>query len=135
MNYYRNLTLSRDTTRIYIEWWSFKYGWVDSIAPDGFQDVFMELNGSNFTIGWDDKNFSIPQFLVFVTPENKDNWTVNSYLKLQPENFNADEMHVEIARENERLNIGGGVGYLKTYNDLPPFELFGIKVSLFSAGS
>ena len=87
-------------------------------------EVILQLDG---TIKFFDSSL-----LVFVTPENKDNWTVNSYLKLQQDDFNADEIHVEIARENEALNIGGGVGYLKTYNNLPPFELFGLRFPLFS---
>ncbi len=98
------------------------------IVPGGLEDLFLELNGSDFQLEWRDHNFSIPKFMVFFSPESGDKWKLNSYANLIYKNkLLADEINLSIARDENGLDVRGGVTYLKTHDLLPPFEITGLR--------
>jgi hypothetical protein len=98
------------------------------LVPTGLEDLFLELNGSNFQLGWDDYNFSIPKLMLFFSPENEHNWTLNSYANFrQDNNLIADEINLSVVQEEKKIDLRGGVSYLKTQNLLPPLELIGLR--------
>jgi len=75
------------------------------IIPTGPEDLFVECNGSGFLLEWEEHNFSIPQFMVFLTPENEHNWTSNSYANVRYENnLVADGINLSVARKKSELN-------------------------------
>ncbi|MDG1325510.1 MAG: YdbH domain-containing protein [Opitutales bacterium] len=98
------------------------------IIPTGVEDLFVECNGTGFQLEWEEHNFSIPQFMVFLTPENEHNWTVNSYANVRYGNdLVADGINVSVDQEEDRIELRGGISYLKTENLFPPLEIFGIR--------
>jgi hypothetical protein len=98
------------------------------IIPTGLEDLFVECNGSGFLLEWEEHNFSIPQFMVFLTPENEHNWTSNSYTNVRyGNNLVADGVNLSVAQEEERIELRGGISYLKTDNLFPPLEIFGLR--------
>jgi hypothetical protein len=98
------------------------------IVPDGLIDTFLELNGTDFSIGWGDHNFSIPKSIFFITPESINNWIVNSYLNLSNEdNLDAEEIHLKVTKNGTNMDLNGGISYLKTNNKFPPLELHGLR--------
>lgn len=98
------------------------------IIPTGPEDLFVECNGSGFLLEWEEHNFSIPQFMVFLTPENEHNWTSNSYANVRYENnLVADGINLSVDQEEERIELRGGISYLKTDNLFPPLEIFGLR--------
>ena len=98
------------------------------IIPTGVEDLFVECNGTGFQLEWEEHNFSIPQFMVFLTPENEHNWTVNSYANVRYGNdLVADGINVSVDQEEDRIELRGGISYLKTDNLFPPLEIFGIR--------
>ena len=98
------------------------------IIPTGLEDLFVECNGSGFLLEWEEHNFSIPQFMVFLTPEHEHNWTSNSYANVRyGNNLVADGVNLSVAQEEERIELRGGISYLKTDNLFPPLEIFGLR--------
>jgi hypothetical protein len=103
------------------------------VVSDGFKDIFLELNGTDFSVGWGDYNISIPKSILFITPESINNWIVNSYLNLRNEdNLEAEEIHLKVAKNGAKLDLDGGVRYLKTNNKFPPLELHGLRIPTFN---
>ena len=98
------------------------------LVPSGLEDLFVEFNGSDFQLGWEDNNFSIPKLMVFFSPENENNWTLNSYANFRYENnLIADEINLSVVQNEQEIDLRGGVSYLKTQNLLPPLELIGLR--------
>ena len=98
------------------------------LAPSGLEDLFVEFSGSDFQLGWEDNNFSISKLMVFFSPENENNWTLNSYANFRYENnLIADEINLSVVQDEQKIDLRGGVSYLKTQNLLPPLELIGLR--------
>lgn len=102
------------------------------IVPDGFKDIFLELSGSDFEIGWGEHNISIPNSVVFITPESQNDWTINSYSNLRNEdNLDAKEVHLQLSKDGDEITLDGGISYMKTDNKFPPLELLGMRFPMF----
>ncbi len=98
------------------------------IVPTGLEDLFLELNGSDFQFGWGDHNFSVPKLMVFFMPENEDQWECNSYANVRYGNhLLADEINLSIIYDQKGFGVQGGVNYLKTQDPFPPVEITGLR--------
>ena len=98
------------------------------VLPDGLEDVFLELNGSNIGLEIGVNNFTLSKLITFITPENDDKWVVNSYANINHENILlAEGINLAVSHEGNSTELSSRVNYLKTQGQLPPIELNGVR--------
>ncbi|MDC3335571.1 YdbH domain-containing protein [Opitutales bacterium] len=98
------------------------------VLPDGLEDVFLELNGSNIGLEIGGNNFTLSKLITFITPENDHKWVVNSYANINHENILlAEGINLAVSHEGNSTELSSRVNYLKTQGQLPPIELNGVR--------
>ena len=98
------------------------------VLPDGLEDVFLELNGSNIGLEIGVNNFTLSKLITFITPENDHKWVVNSYANINHENILlAEGINLAVSHEGNSTELSSRVNYLKTQGQLPPIELNGVR--------
>ena len=98
------------------------------VLPDGLEDVFLELNGSNIGLEIGGDNFTLSKLITFITPENDHKWVVNSYANINHENILlAEGINLAVSHEGNSTELSSRVNYLKTQGQLPPIELNGVR--------
>ena len=98
------------------------------VLPHGVEDVFLELNGSNIGLEIGENNFTLSKWITFITPENDDEWVVNSYANIKHENILlAEGINLAVSHKGNASTLSSRVNYLKTQGQLPPIELNGVR--------
>lgn len=102
------------------------------VLPDGLEDVFLELNGSNIGFEIGDSNFTLSKWITFINPRSEDEWAVNSYANIDYENILlAEGINLAVSHDRNSTVLSSGVSYLKTQTQLPPIELKGVRFPNF----